>query len=392
MVSPGNPRRSRALALLLGLGVAALIAEGGARWWHAHPSPPPKGDEAAPPGMFVASETMGVQLAPSFSYPAEKFATNSLGLRDRERDGTTTTRSPQTTTTRSPQTTTTPPQTTTTPRTEPRLGPSSPCRRSAGAVLCAKSARSGPQPLWYNAAMRWIAIVILVLGTVGCDEQVIGSSGLNLGDMFPKRADWFYHYDNDDYSEVSFWHNAGLSAPHDDDWITMRVFVDSFQGIIDDVSADDQTPDVDDGTNWAFKLYFLDNAGPVWFQGWEANPDHPDWASLGTVYYDSPGMPFALSDTIDGETLWMDEQYDTSWTATPSRNNGELTFNGNSFTNSWDIDITTDAGDHPFEGTWTILGGPGIIRFDVNAMRSDLDPGAPWEYNREAAWAEVLGS
>ena len=37
--------------------------------------------------MFVASEAMGVVLAPSFSYPAERFSTNRLGLRDREREG-----------------------------------------------------------------------------------------------------------------------------------------------------------------------------------------------------------------------------------------------------------------------------------------------------------------
>jgi hypothetical protein len=239
--------------------------------------------------------------------------------------------------------------------------------------------------------MRWIAIFFLCLGTVGCDEQVIGSSGLNLGDMFPARADWFYHYDNDDFSEEMFWHNAGLSTPHDEEWMTFRVWVDSFQNIIDDISADDSIPEVDDGVNWVVKLYFFDNGGPVFFQGWSANPDGP-MAELGTVYYDSPGLPFALSDTIDGETFWDDELHGTSWTATPSRNNGELTFNGNSFTNSWDIDIVTDEGDHPFEGTWSVLGGPGIIRFDVNAFRSDLEPHSTWEYNREAAWSEVLGS
>lgn len=36
--------------------------------------------------MYEASESTGVRLAPSFSYPAERFATNRLGLRDRERD------------------------------------------------------------------------------------------------------------------------------------------------------------------------------------------------------------------------------------------------------------------------------------------------------------------
>ncbi len=77
--------RSRALALCLGLLVAGGIAESGARWWHAHPRLPDAGEESAPRGMFVASQTMGVQLAPSFSYPTERFSTNSLGLRDRER-------------------------------------------------------------------------------------------------------------------------------------------------------------------------------------------------------------------------------------------------------------------------------------------------------------------
>jgi hypothetical protein len=238
--------------------------------------------------------------------------------------------------------------------------------------------------------MRWIALLLCLL-TCGCDDQVIGASGLNLGDMFPKRPDWFYHYDNDDFSDVSFWHNVGTTHPHDEDWITLRVWVDSFANIIDDVGADDLEPEVDDGTNWAVKLYFFDNGGPVWFQGWEANPDGPR-PELGTVLYDSPGLPFALSDTIEGETVWQGESGPTAWTATPSRNNEELTFNGNSFTGSWDVDIVTEAGDHPFEGRWTLMGGPGIIRWDVNAFRSDLETPSMWEYNREAAWADVLGS
>lgn len=237
--------------------------------------------------------------------------------------------------------------------------------------------------------MRWIAIPLLLL-TFGCDEQTIGASGLNLGDMFPKRADWFYHYDNDDYSEVSFWHNAGTSAPHDEDWITMRVWIDPFQTIIDDISEDDLQPEVDDGDGWTVKLYFFDNGGPVWFQGWEANPDG-NMPELGTVYYDSPGLPFALSDTISGETEWADDNHGTSWTVIPTRRDEVMAFNGNEFGGAWDIDITTEAGDHPFEGTWSILGGPGIIRFDVNAFRSDLDPHSWWEYNREAAWTDVLG-
>jgi hypothetical protein len=73
------------LALGLGLVAGALLAEGAARWLHDHPSPPPPGSEAAPPGMFLPSDRAGVQLAPSFSYPAERFTTNRLGLRDRER-------------------------------------------------------------------------------------------------------------------------------------------------------------------------------------------------------------------------------------------------------------------------------------------------------------------
>ena len=82
MVRRPRERRSRTLALLLGLLVAGGLAEIGTRWSHEHPSLPPAGSESAPPGMFVASETMGVKLAPSFSYPAERFSTNSLGLRD----------------------------------------------------------------------------------------------------------------------------------------------------------------------------------------------------------------------------------------------------------------------------------------------------------------------
>lgn len=238
--------------------------------------------------------------------------------------------------------------------------------------------------------MRWIAIFLL-MGTVGCDSQYIGSTGLNLGDMFPKRADWFYHYDNDDFSDASFWHNAGTSRPHDEDWITFRVWVDSFENIINDVGADDLQPAVDDGTNWTVKLYFFEEGGPVSFQGWEANPVGGR-QELGTVYYDTPGLPFAFGDAVDDETTWEGSSGGTDWTVTPSSNPDELTFNGNSFSGSWDLDIATEAGDHPFEGTWTLMGGPGIIRWDVNAFRSDLEAPSMWEYNREAAWADVLGA
>ncbi len=85
MPAPAHPRRSRALALALGATVALGLGEAGARLWEGHPRLPPVGEEAAPRGMFVGSETTGARLAPSFSYPAERFTTNRLGLRDRER-------------------------------------------------------------------------------------------------------------------------------------------------------------------------------------------------------------------------------------------------------------------------------------------------------------------
>ena len=238
--------------------------------------------------------------------------------------------------------------------------------------------------------MRWIAI-LLCLGTVGCDDQVVGASGLSLGDMFPKRPDWFFEYDNDDFEEVSYWHNAGKTRPHDEDWITFRVWIDTITNINADISADDLEPEVDDGTNWVIKLYFLDQGGPVYFQGWHANP-YGSRPELGTVYYDSPGLPLALGNTIEGDTVWQGEAGDTAWTATPTRNEDDLSFNGNTFTGSWDIDVATEAGDHPFEGTWSLIGAAGLIRWDVNAFRSDLEPTSMWEYNREAAWADVLGA
>lgn len=82
--SPSSSR-SRALAAVLALSVGLGIAECAVRERHAHPPFAATGQELAPKDMYVASATMGFQLAPSFSYPEERFTTNRLGLRDRER-------------------------------------------------------------------------------------------------------------------------------------------------------------------------------------------------------------------------------------------------------------------------------------------------------------------
>ncbi|MCO4774266.1 MAG: SGNH/GDSL hydrolase family protein, partial [Deltaproteobacteria bacterium] len=90
MVDPSTPpsrRRFRLLLPVAGIVGGLAIAEGAARWRHAHPAAPPVEEVAAPRGMFVADAVAGFALAPDVHRPDERFSTNSSGLRDRERAG-----------------------------------------------------------------------------------------------------------------------------------------------------------------------------------------------------------------------------------------------------------------------------------------------------------------
>lgn len=85
MTSRARTARPRILAVVVGLLMAAAIAEAGVRVLDAHPRIPPEGKRSAPQWMYVNDPVVGVRTAPSFEYADEKYTTNSLGFRDRER-------------------------------------------------------------------------------------------------------------------------------------------------------------------------------------------------------------------------------------------------------------------------------------------------------------------
>lgn len=236
--------------------------------------------------------------------------------------------------------------------------------------------------------MRRIALILLLFLATGCDQE-IGTVGLDLGTLFPERTDWFWKYNNTDVSEVSFWHNQGNTSPDGEDWTTFRVWVDGEQAIIDDIG--DTPDDVGEPEDaWVFKAYWAERGNGWYFMGFSANPDGA-MQELGQVFYEGDGIPFALSDVTTGVT-WETEANGNSWTTSPVKNEDEITFNGQSYDGSWEITIESDTGDTPFEGHWTLMGGPGIIRWDVNAFRHDEATGAPWRHVRNADWSDVLGA
>jgi hypothetical protein len=84
-----RPGRGRLLGLaILGLAVGLLVAEGVVRIIDSRPRLPLPGEEPAPDGLYAEDPRIGLLLAPSFELTEERFTTNSIGLRDRERSWT----------------------------------------------------------------------------------------------------------------------------------------------------------------------------------------------------------------------------------------------------------------------------------------------------------------
>ena len=233
--------------------------------------------------------------------------------------------------------------------------------------------------------MRRLLLVLPLLGFLafGC-EQPVASFGIDLGDAFPQRADWYWKYNNDDFAEVSYWQNLGTTAPDGEEWVTFRIWVALEQA--------EFIPDLVDGdpSDWDLQIYFVERSGGWWMMGWEANPNG-DYDGLGTEYFDGDGVPFALGDVISGR-VWESESSGRSWSNTVTRLEGTLEFNGQVLQDVWVLEIASDAGDTPIEGTWWVASGPGIVQWDLPPFRAEVDEPNLWQHMHNDSWDNVLGS
>ena len=127
--------------------------------------------------------------------------------------------------------------------------------------------------------MRRLLIVLpLIVMLLPACEQSVAAYGIDLSGAFPQRTDWYWKYNNDDFTEISYWHGMGMTAPDGQDWLTFRIWV-----------AHEQTefiPDLQDGVadDWDLQIYWSERDAGYSLMGWEANPNG-DVDGLGTEYF-----------------------------------------------------------------------------------------------------------
>jgi hypothetical protein len=225
------------------------------------------------------------------------------------------------------------------------------------------------------------ALAVLVLG--GCAGPVVPTIGLDLGGVFPERSDWFWRYDNNDFEAgtMSRWINIGPTSPDGEAWETFRIWQGQEQDIIDDYAGD--------GDLWDLQLYFSEQPDGWYLQGWEANPNGT-MTSVGTEYLSSPGAPFAMSN-VTGSKQWTATVNEREWTTTATEELDDLEFNGQLLRGVWRLDVETDTGDTPIEGSWWLAGGPGFVQYDLPPFRSDEASPAYWQHVNNDTIDNFLG-
>jgi len=233
--------------------------------------------------------------------------------------------------------------------------------------------------------MRWLLPALLLL--TGCAGE-IGVAGFDVGRLFPERADWLWQYNNDDFEEESFWRSVGDTSPNGEAWATYQVWVSSHEDFLADVQAD--------ADGWDFELYFADRTGSLdaalgsgwYFMGWSGGAG--DEFSLGEQFLSQDGLPFAMANSTSGQlrTVTLDGW---DFQLTSSRQDATLEFNGQSIRDYWDVEVVSEQGSFPFEGTYSMQSGPGLFQFDAAAVRSGEDEPAPWQHRHNDTWENVLG-
>lgn len=213
-----------------------------------------------------------------------------------------------------------------------------------------------------------LLLVPLALLLVGC-EQPVGSLGTDLGPLFPANADHYWQYTNFGRAERAYWVNEGVTDLDGEDASTFRIWVGTDIEVRDDYLADQEW--------WAVTVWFVDRADGWYFMGWDANPNGPS-AGLGTNQFEAPGVPIATSSISVG--LEVDSVAGgLDWTTTyVEQEAGPFEFNGQSYTDAWHVNLTSSAGNTPFEGDYWLKAGPGIIQYDVVGYRPAT--GEPWTH------------
>ncbi len=229
--------------------------------------------------------------------------------------------------------------------------------------------------------------LLLAFAVTGCGGPTVPSFGLDLGDVFPERSDWYWKYNNDDFAEVSYWVNLGDTSPDGEAWTTFRVWVAPEQTVIDDISEAQDAGVEPDG--WDVQFYWASRPDGWYLQGWQANPDGPS-ADLGTEYISGNGVPFAMGDVTTGKQ-WTASVNEREWTTTAIEVTEDLEFNGQILRDVWRLDVETDVGDTPIEGSWWIAGGPGFVQWDLPPFQGASEPPNPWQHVHNDTYDNVLG-
>lgn len=214
----------------------------------------------------------------------------------------------------------------------------------------------------------------------GCDSQIVGTTGFSLSDMFPSQDDWFWRYSSDGWIEEVWWQGLGTSTPDGEEWTTLRVWMDVNAAIIADFAADE--------SNWTLDLFFAERPMGWHLMGFSANPQGPQ-AELGSSYFEGDGLPFLMKNVLTGDS-WSVELAGEQWTTTAVRSEEQLAFNSQAIADSWRIDISSESGVWPFEGSYWVAYGTGVVQFDVPLWRPE--GGQYWQHLHNDSWANRLGT
>ena len=236
------------------------------------------------------------------------------------------------------------------------------------------------RPNLFRFPCLMLTALALLTALSGCDEAPIPTTGLNVGASFPERSDWYWKYNNDDRSEVAYFHNRGLTNPGGNEWLTYRLWVDDEQSLLENIAAG-----VD---GWDVEIFFEDKPDGWYLRGWSANSEGPS-AELGTELFDEP-VPFALSNVPPSGTTWSGSTGGEEWTTTVTREPEALEFNGQVLEGVWRLELVSASGTSVMDSTWWLINGPGFVQWDIPAFRSQGGE-ATWQHVYNDDYNNVLG-